>query len=99
LIASNIGAAEALLCLREISIRLLILSAPMRGPKHYSRAYLHHLYRANEILGARLNTFHNLYFYQRLMQGLRAAIEAGNLDAFVAEFRAKRGTDSVGSPA
>ena len=67
--------------------------------QHYSRAYLHHLYRANEILGARLNTIHNLYFYQRLMQGLRAAIEAGNLDAFVAEFRAKRGTDSAGSAA
>ena len=67
--------------------------------QHYSRAYLHHLYRANEILGARLNTIHNLYFYQHLMRGLRAAIEAGNLDAFVAEFHAKRGTDSAGSAA
>jgi queuine tRNA-ribosyltransferase len=67
--------------------------------QHYSRAYLHHLYRANEILGARLNTIHNLYFYQRLMQGLRAAIEAGSLDAFVAEFRTKRGTAAADSAA
>lgn len=59
--------------------------------KNYSRAYLHHLDRCNEILGARLNTIHNLHHYQKLMQGLRAAIGAGNLDAFVAAFYAKRG--------
>lgn len=59
--------------------------------KNYSRAYLHHLDRCNEILGARLNTIHNLHHYQKLMQGLRAAIGAGNLDAFVATFYAKRG--------
>lgn len=41
----------------------------------YSRAYLHHLAKANEILGARLNTIHNLHYYQRLMQGLRAEIQ------------------------
>ncbi|MCB5225377.1 tRNA guanosine(34) transglycosylase Tgt [Alishewanella sp. 16-MA] len=58
--------------------------------KNYSRAYLHHLDRCNEILGARLNTIHNLHHYQKLMQGLRAAIAAGNLSAFVAEFYAKR---------
>ncbi|MCT8127076.1 tRNA guanosine(34) transglycosylase Tgt [Alishewanella sp. BS5-314] len=59
--------------------------------KNYSRAYLHHLDRCNEILGARLNTIHNLHHYQKLMQGLRAAIAAGKLDDFVADFYAKRG--------
>ncbi|HAT42403.1 MAG TPA: tRNA guanosine(34) transglycosylase Tgt [Rheinheimera sp.] len=59
--------------------------------KNYTRAYLHHLDRCNEILGARLNTIHNLRHYQVLMQGLRNAIEAGQLDSFVAEFYAKRG--------
>lgn len=54
--------------------------------RHYSRAYLHHLDRCREILGARLNTLHNLYYYQSLMRGLRAAIEAGALDAWVTEF-------------
>ncbi|SEA78641.1 tRNA guanosine(34) transglycosylase Tgt [Alkalimonas amylolytica] len=59
--------------------------------KNYSRAYLHHLDRCNEIQGARLNTIHNLHFYQKLMQGLREAIAAGNLDQFVADFYAARG--------
>jgi queuine tRNA-ribosyltransferase len=63
--------------------------------QNYSRAYLHHLYRANEILGARLHTIHNLRFYQRLMQGMRAAIEAGTLSSFVADFRAKRASRPV----
>jgi queuine tRNA-ribosyltransferase len=57
---------------------------------HFSRAYLHHLQRVNEILGARLATVHNLHYYQDLMAGLRAAIAAGTLDAFVATFRAQR---------
>ncbi len=48
---------------------------------HFTRAYLHHLQKVNEILGARLNTLHNLHFYQRLMQRLRAAISDGNLAA------------------
>jgi queuine tRNA-ribosyltransferase len=55
--------------------------------RNYSRAYLRHLDRCHEILGARLNTIHNLYYYQELMQGLRAAIEAGHLAAFVANFQ------------
>ena len=59
--------------------------------KSYSRSYLHHLDRCNEILGARLNTIHNLRHYQILMQGLRDAIAAGKLDAFVADFYQKRG--------
>ncbi|WP_281556942.1 tRNA guanosine(34) transglycosylase Tgt [Thalassomonas sp. RHCl1] len=58
--------------------------------KNYSRAYLHHLDKCNEILGAQLNTQHNLRFYQRVMQGLRDAIEQGKLDEFVEEFYALR---------
>ena len=54
--------------------------------RHYSRAYLRHLDKCAEILGARLNTIHNLYYYQELMAGLRAAIAGGTLDSFVAEF-------------
>ena len=53
---------------------------------HYSRAYLHHLDRCNEILGARLNTVHNLRYYQRLMAGLRQAIEEERLEGFVRDF-------------
>jgi queuine tRNA-ribosyltransferase len=52
----------------------------------FSRAYLHHLQRVNEILGARLATIHNLHFYLRLMAEARAAIEAGRFAAFRAEF-------------
>ena len=59
--------------------------------KNYSRAYLHHLDKCNEILGARLNTIHNLRYYQRIMQGLRDAIAAGELDAFVTDFYEKIG--------
>ena len=59
--------------------------------KNYSRSYLHHLDKCNEILGARLNTIHNLRYYQRVMQGLRDAIAANQLDEFVEEFYAKKG--------
>ena len=52
----------------------------------YSRAYVHHLVRSGEILGAMLMTEHNLWFYQRLMQRLRDAIAAQRLDVFAAEF-------------
>jgi queuine tRNA-ribosyltransferase len=51
--------------------------------QNYSRAYLHHLDKAREILGAHLNTLHNLHYYQKLMQGLREAIVEQRLDAFV----------------
>ncbi len=54
--------------------------------RNYSRAYLRHLHQANEILGARLNTLHNLYYYQHLMRGLRDAIAAKTLDEFVQKF-------------
>ncbi len=58
--------------------------------RHYSRAYLRHLDRAGEILGSRLNTIHNLHFYQALMQGIRAAIAAGRFAAFRRDFHAAR---------
>jgi queuine tRNA-ribosyltransferase len=58
--------------------------------RHFTRAYLHHLHRIGEILGARLNTIHNLYYYQELMQGLRAAIAEGRFDRFVESFRRAR---------
>jgi queuine tRNA-ribosyltransferase len=54
--------------------------------RSYSRAYLRHLDRCNEILGARLMTMHNLWFYQALMQNIRRAIEAGRLTDFTMEF-------------
>ena len=62
--------------------------------QNYSRAYLHHLDKCGEILGATLNTIHNLRHYQRLMEGLRAAIEARRVDRFVLEFYAKRGLEA-----
>ncbi|MEF9943184.1 MAG: tRNA guanosine(34) transglycosylase Tgt [Burkholderiaceae bacterium] len=58
--------------------------------RHFSRAYLHHLQRVNEILGARLNTIHNLHFYLGLMQQARDALDAGRFEAFRAEFAADR---------
>ena len=58
--------------------------------RNYSRAYLRHLQACNEILGARLATLHNLYYYQSLMQGLRAAIEQKRLDEFVEKFYCMR---------
>ncbi|WAT18272.1 tRNA guanosine(34) transglycosylase Tgt [Aurantiacibacter sp. MUD11] len=54
----------------------------------YSRAYLHHLQKSGEILGAMLVTEHNLSFYQQLMQGMREAIAGGTFAAFAAKFRA-----------
>ncbi len=58
--------------------------------RHYSRAYLRHLDKTGEILSSRLNTIHNLYYYQQLMRGLREAVEAGNLAGFVGDFYDKR---------
>ena len=62
--------------------------------RHFTRAYLHHLLRMNEILSARLNTWHNLHYYQTLMQGLRAAIEGGRLTDFITEFHGLRRADA-----
>jgi queuine tRNA-ribosyltransferase len=58
--------------------------------RNFTRAYLHHLHRIGEILGARLNTIHNLHYYQELMGEIRAAIAAGQFGAFVAGFRQRR---------
>jgi queuine tRNA-ribosyltransferase len=65
--------------------------------RNFSRAYLHHLHRANEILGARLNTIHNLHYYLELMAGLRQAIEAGSLATFTADLAASRVIESQAS--
>ena len=54
--------------------------------QNFSRAYLHHLDKCREMLGAQLNTIHNLHYYQSLMTGLRGAIEQGGLSAFVSQF-------------
>jgi queuine tRNA-ribosyltransferase len=56
--------------------------------RDYARGYLHHLFKAEEMLGPMLLTAHNLHHYQALMAGLRGAIEAGRLDAFAAEVAA-----------
>jgi queuine tRNA-ribosyltransferase len=56
--------------------------------RNFSRSYLRHLDKCGEILGAHLNTVHNLYFYQRLMAEIRAAIEAGRFESYATEFYA-----------
>jgi len=63
--------------------------------RNYSRAYLHHVNRAQEIIASMLLTWHNLHYYQDLMQGLRDAIAAGRLQAFVADFHARRAEGDI----
>jgi queuine tRNA-ribosyltransferase len=58
--------------------------------KNFSRAYLHHLHRSKEILGARLNTIHNLHYYLKLMQEMRDAIDADSFNKFRVQFNADR---------
>jgi queuine tRNA-ribosyltransferase len=58
--------------------------------QNFTRSYLHHLHRIGEILGSRLNTIHNLHYYQQLMAGMRNAIETGTFEAFKLEFATKR---------
>ncbi|MBR4106414.1 MAG: tRNA guanosine(34) transglycosylase Tgt [Alphaproteobacteria bacterium] len=58
--------------------------------RNYSRAYIHHLQKCNEVLAVMLLTWHNIRYYQRLMQGLRNAIEQGKLGDFVEDFYAKQ---------
>ncbi len=67
--------------------------------RNYSRAYLRHLERCNEILGARLNTIHNLHYYLDLMRRIRSAIEDGDFARFAAGFRAgpEGGAERAGS--
>lgn len=59
--------------------------------RHYSRAYLHHLDKCKEILGARLNSIHNLYYYEELMKKIRESLDNGCFEEFVAEFYAGLG--------
>lgn len=61
--------------------------------KNYTRSYLNHLDKCNEILGARLNTMHNLRYYQNLMQGIRDAIDADTFEQFVTDFYTKQGRE------
>jgi len=56
--------------------------------RNFTRAYLHHLQKINEILGSHLNTLHNLYYYQQLMSEIRLAIESGQFGEYVQEFQA-----------
>jgi len=63
--------------------------------RNFSRSYLRHLDKCGEILGSRLNTIHNLYYYQELMADLRRAIEESMLGEFVARFYAQRGKGDV----
>jgi len=62
--------------------------------RNYTRSYLRHLDRCNEILGSRLNTIHNLHFYLGLMRALRAALAAGALESFARGFLTGRRTDA-----
>jgi queuine tRNA-ribosyltransferase len=58
--------------------------------RHFTRGYLHHLHRVGEILGAQLNTIHNLHYYLELMQEMRDAIDGGNFGAFRKQFHENR---------
>lgn len=61
----------------------------------YSRAYLHHLFKAKEILGNVLLSAHNLTYYQELMSGLRSAIAGGSLEGFIAAFREEQAAGDI----
>jgi queuine tRNA-ribosyltransferase len=63
--------------------------------RNYSRAYLHHLWRAEEILGQMLLTWHNLHYYQQLMVEMRAAIAAARLDAWIVAFEAEQAAGDI----
>jgi queuine tRNA-ribosyltransferase len=63
----------------------------------FSRSYLRHLDKCNEILGSVLGTIHNLHYYQDLMRDLRTAIESGRLEDYVAEFYSARAGGEAGS--
>ncbi|MGR3544617.1 MAG: tRNA guanosine(34) transglycosylase Tgt, partial [Paracoccus sp. (in: a-proteobacteria)] len=63
--------------------------------RNYSRAYLHHVFRAGEMISGMLLTWHNLHYYQDLMAGLRAAITQSRLSDFVADFHARRAEGDI----
>jgi queuine tRNA-ribosyltransferase len=62
--------------------------------RNYTRSYLRHLDRCNEILGSRLNTLHNLHFYFGLMRALRTALAAGSVESWARGFLSGRRTDA-----
>jgi queuine tRNA-ribosyltransferase len=72
------------------SLRPLDESCTCYTCRHFTRGYLHHLHRTGEILGAQLNTIHNLHYYLELMSEMRAAIETGTFDAFRKRFAQDR---------
>ena len=63
--------------------------------RNYSRAYLHHVFRSQEMISGMLLTWHNLHYYQELMQGMRDAISAGQFKAFEEEFHAQRAQGDI----
>jgi queuine tRNA-ribosyltransferase len=63
--------------------------------RNYSRAYLHHLWRAEEILGQMLLTWHNLHYYQQLMDALRSAISERRLDVWIAAFEVEQAAGDI----
>ena len=73
------------------------LDADCRCPacSHYSRAYLHHLFKAEEVLSLMLLSWHNIQYYQNLMAGMRAAISAGRFAAFEADFHAQQACGDI----
>lgn len=73
-------------------------SVPCPASRDYARAYLHHLVRSGEILGAVLLTWHNIAYYQALMAGMRAAIAEGRFDAFAAAFAADQAQGDIDAP-
>ena len=63
---------------------------------HYSRAYIHHLQKCNEVLAVMLLTWHNIAYYQRLMQGLRNALATDTLSEFTEQFYADQAKGDIG---
>jgi queuine tRNA-ribosyltransferase len=70
-------------------------SSPCEASNRYSRAYLHHLHRCGEYLGAMLLTWHNLAFYQELMAAMRQAIEEDRFDAFRDDFKRRQAEGDI----
>jgi queuine tRNA-ribosyltransferase len=66
--------------------------------QHFSRAYLHHLDKCNEMLGAQLNTIHNLFYYQELMSNIRDALSKNSFNQFLLEFYGKQGLEVPPAP-
>ena len=82
-----------MLVMLRIHAPLIVNAAAL--PSKFSRAYLHHLFKADEIQGLMLLTWHNLRYYQDLMAGLRYAIEQGQLADFAADFDAQQARGDI----